>query len=238
MFLENLSLILVDTRFPENVGMAARACANMGCPNLVLVNPERRNFAKAIPPATPKGEPILANMKIFDDLQAVLNPFHYSVAATSRLGGWRRHPLTPDKMATLICEKLNSGERVALVLGSEDKGLSNEQIALCGAIVTIPTFGASSLNLAQAALILLYECARALKPARIPREPRTISLEDLYRLRNEFKKVLSALDCISEQNREYFFIQWRDIFTKARLTRGEYDALMGLCRQIKNKLGN
>ena len=40
MLLQGLEIVLVKTRFPENIGMAARACVNMGCPTLRLVDPE------------------------------------------------------------------------------------------------------------------------------------------------------------------------------------------------------
>lgn len=41
MLLDGVQIVLVKTRFPENIGMAARACANMGCPAIRLVDPER-----------------------------------------------------------------------------------------------------------------------------------------------------------------------------------------------------
>ena len=59
MLLQGLEVVLVKTRFPENIGMAARACVNMGCPTLRLVDPERWDREKARPLATPKGQDIL-----------------------------------------------------------------------------------------------------------------------------------------------------------------------------------
>ena len=59
MLLQGLEIVLVKTRFPENIGMAARACVNMGCPTLRLVDPERWDREKARPLATPKGQDLL-----------------------------------------------------------------------------------------------------------------------------------------------------------------------------------
>ena len=37
--LENISIVLLGTRFPENIGAAARAICNMGIGQLVVVAP-------------------------------------------------------------------------------------------------------------------------------------------------------------------------------------------------------
>ena len=52
MLLQGLEVVLVKTRFPENIGMAARACVNMGCPTFRLVDPDRWDREKARPLAT------------------------------------------------------------------------------------------------------------------------------------------------------------------------------------------
>ena len=56
MSLDLLQVVLVQTRFPENIGMAARACVNMGSHSIRLVAPERWDREKARPLATPKGQ--------------------------------------------------------------------------------------------------------------------------------------------------------------------------------------
>ncbi|MDE7371439.1 MAG: RNA methyltransferase, partial [Desulfovibrio sp.] len=117
-------------------------------------------------------------------------------------------------------------------------------------LVTIPTAGeASSLNLAQAVLLVLYECARALRGApdttgEAPAgedTPRTgargITAAEQERLMAHFKAMLLALDVLHGDNPEYFLLPWRRLFGRAQLRRHEYDALMGLCRQVRNKLG-
>ena len=47
MSLDLLQVVLVQTRFPENIGMAARACVNMGSRSIRLVAPERWDREKA-----------------------------------------------------------------------------------------------------------------------------------------------------------------------------------------------
>lgn len=254
MVLDALEVVLVRTRFPENIGMAARACANMGCARLCLVRPERWDREKARPLATPKGQPVLESIRMAPSLAEAVAGSTLVMGTTARLGGWRRGVLTADQAGAEAAAALRAGERVSLVFGSEDRGLSNEELLLCQRVVTIPTAGeASSLNLAQAVLILLYECARALRgpaanngngcapTAATPPETgsggRRISAAEQERLMEAFKAMLLALDVLHGENPEYFLLPWRRLFGRAALRRHEYDALMGLCRQVRNKLG-
>ena len=252
--LDALEVVLVRTRFPENIGMAARACANMGCGHLCLVAPERWDVEKARPLATPKGLPVLEAIRVLPNLAEAVAGSTLVMGTTARLGGWRRSVLTADRAGTVAADALRAGERVSLVFGSEDRGLSNEELLLCQRLITIPTAGeASSLNLAQAVLILLYECSRALRnaggrtcvdDAEAPgAEPeasgggRRITAAEQERLIEAFKAMLLTLDVLHGDNPDYFLLPWRRLFGRAGLRRHEYDALMGLTRQVRNKLG-
>ena len=248
MELEGLRVVLVNTRFPENVGMAVRACANMGCGDLVLAAPERWIPEKAAPLATPKGLPLLGRVAVVDSLEAATADCHLIVGTTARTGGWRRALESPEQAAVEIASALARGERAALVFGSEDRGLENAQIERCQRIVTIPTSGeASSLNLAQAVLLLLYECAKAAR--RLAAEQRGRPAQDAEgeaspgitgaeseRLMASLRDALLRLDAIHGDNPDYFLMPWRRLFARARLRRHEYDAFMGLCRQIRNRV--
>ena len=213
--LDGLDVVLVKTRFPENIGMAARACVNMGCSSLRLVDPERWDREKARPLATPKGQDLLDGVTVSPDLSEA--------------------------------EVLARGERVALVFGPEDRGLNNEEITHCHKLTTIPTDpAASSLNLAQAVLLLLYECANAVRNSqkkeggRAPGESgggKLVTAAEQERLMESVKDMLLRLDYLHGDNPDYFLMPWRRLFTRAGLRRHEYDALMGLCRQVRHKLG-
>lgn len=234
MPLRDISVLLLGCRFPENIGMAARACANMGCPNLVLVNPERWDFLKAEPLATPKGIPILRDIRVYDSLEEALAPFNFTVATTARLGGWRSHAQLPEEVAAGIAARMP--QKTALVFGREDRGLTNAEICVCDGVTHIPCCGdASSLNLAQAVLLMLHECRRALRGAEIGKNARqTISHSELMRLEGSLQEALILLECLDGRNPDYFFRIWQGILARAQLNRAEYDALMGFCRQIRN----
>lgn len=238
MPLTNLCVVLVKPRFPENIGMAARACANMGCPNLALVQPERWDPLKAEPLATAQGWPVLEKMRIYTSLAECLSQFNYVAGTTARLGGYRRRLASPETFADQMLPRAD--EKIALVFGPEDRGLTNAELFHCQEFVHIPVdANASSLNLAQAILIMLYECRKARLSAR--NQTRThrskpVKREKLDLLERNLEEALIRLDCISDQNPAYFFRLWQELLARARISEREYAALMGLCRQIKNKI--
>jgi len=235
--LGELAIVLCGPRFPENVGAAARACANMGCPNLVVVTPGNWNEERALALATPKGAPLLRQARFEDDLASALAGFTAVYGTTARGGGWRRDISTPAKAAPEMWEAMAQGGRVAVVFGAEDRGLTNEEINLCPRLLTIPTVDdASSLNLAQAVLVVLYECfksapGRAFRPAG-PKDSRPATLQEHELLYDAVKRALRALDFFKDANEDYWLLPLRRFFGRVSLRRNEFNQLMGVCRQI------
>ncbi len=239
--LHNVQIVMVKSRFPENVGMAARACANMGCGELALVDPELWDIDKARPLATPKGQTLLENIRIFPSLSAAIQESTLVIGTTARTGGWRRGILSPERAAHETESSLAEGGRVSLVFGPEDKGLINEEIELCHRLVTIPTFGASSLNVAQSILLLLYECARVRQsvtrevlPQEEQHECRRISAEEQERLTAHVREMLLSVHFLHGDNPDYFLMPWRRFLGSVGLRRHESSELMGICRPIQN----
>lgn len=228
------AVILLRPRFPENIGMAARAMANMGATQLVVIAPELWLREKAAPLATPKGLPILDHMQIFADLESALAPFQLVCGTTARTGGWRREVGRPEKSAQMLCEGLADGLACALLFGPEDRGLNNAEISVCNFLCHIPTAEASSLNLAQAVLLMLYECFKAAHPVKREKQKEIISHAQQAMLEENLKNVLLMLDCLHGQNPDYFFCQWQQILRRARLAPHEFACLMGFCRQLGN----
>lgn len=236
--LDNLAVVLVRPRFPENIGAAARACVNFGCSRLVLVAPERWDQDKALPLATPRGAELLRRMEIFEDLAAALAGFTFAYGTTARAGGWRQGLLTPAQAGPEAAARLREGGKVALVFGSEDCGLSNAEVELCQALVNIPAAPeASSLNLAQAVLLLLYEVFSAARDRPCPPggrvEERLATHQELELLFAAMQAALADIDALKPENPDYWMLPVRRFVARIGLRRGEFDLLMGVCRQAR-----
>ena len=239
--LENLHIVLVETRFPENIGAVARASANFGNAPLHLVQPERWDKEKAFPLATKQGIQLLENIKIHENLANAVSHTSFCVGTTARTGGWRREILTPRLCAEEIIQHLQSGEDVSLVFGPEDRGLENNHLDLCQRIVCIPTSPeCSSLNISQAVLLILYECFLLVpkEKNKIKKDKgalsRRITNDERVLLHHKIKAILTNLDIIHNDNPDYFFLPMARFLDRADIRRHEMDMLMGICRQINN----
>ncbi len=236
--LDGLRVVLCRTKFSENVGAAARACLNMGCPELALAAPRRFDPAKAMHMATTHARGLVDAIAVHQDLAAAVGDCALVVGTTARTGGWRKTVMAPRTAAERIWESLERGQRVALVFGPEDTGLSNEETQRCGHLVNIPTApGLSSLNVAQAVLLILYEClmARAGRTERAAQgrqggEPAATHAEQ-EALFAALREALLAIDFLPADNTDYWMLPLRRFFARRPLSRAERNTLMGVCRQ-------
>ena len=88
--LDNISIVLLQPRYSENIGAAARAMRNMGIRQLVIVDPQNFDLSKALKLATHFASDIIEKSKFYPDLKEALSSFNYVVGTTARLGGQRQ----------------------------------------------------------------------------------------------------------------------------------------------------
>lgn len=229
--LSKVAIILNRPRFPENIGAAARAMRNMGLTDLIIVDPENCDLTRVCRLATHAALDVIENMQVFDDLETALQPFGFVVGTTARLGGERRVVVTPSRMVGKIMPLL-AKNRVGLVFGPEDRGLENEEIRLCHLLVNIPTAKFSSLNLAQAVMVLCYELFQGTRPSGQPWTPRLATRHELDGMYDQVTEILVRIDYINPQNPDYFMNKIRQFFTRLQLRAKEVSIIRGICRQI------
>ncbi len=235
--LENVRVVLFEPKYPENIGMAARACLNMGVRDLVVVNPPNFDLDKALPLATAHARDILQTAQVVETLAEALHGVTAAYGATARTGGWRKGIITPSTCAKVVAGKLRQGGSVALIFGPEKGGLRNEQTKICSGLVTIPTSRqGTSLNLAQAVLILLYECfkealSEPFDPGGLPME-RPTTVEEQEALYATLRETLLAIDFLKKDNCDYWMLPLRRFLSRLTIKRNEFNLLMGVCRQV------
>lgn len=240
--LENLTIVLFRPKFSENVGAAARACANMGVSRLVLVDPPAFDPERARPMATSKGGLLLDRLVIAGTLAEAVAGAEAVYGTTARLGGWRKGVVTPEQAAPEICRTLAAGGGTAVVFGPEDAGLSNHETQLCGRLVNIPTADeATSLNLAQAVLVLCYEVFKAAGSVdggpSGPTPARAATHAERESLFTVLRETLLAIDFLKPDNPDYWMLPVRRFIDRVGLKRQEFNMLMGVCRQVKWAVG-
>ena len=228
--LDKVAVVLFRPRLAENIGAVARAACNMGLSRLVLVQPEDLDRERMAMMATGPAVHLLDRMAVVDDLGQALAPFEYVVGTTARLGGVRREFFTPREVAARLID-ISAVNEVALLFGPENFGLTNEELPYCHALVHIPTAACSSLNLAQAVLVMAYEIflAGSEKPRFVPRLANVAELESMYA---RLQETLVKINFISHQNPEHWMFNVRRLFARHGLRAREAQVIKGICRQI------
>ena len=226
----NISIILHKPRYSENIGAAARAMCNMGFSDLIVVDPENLNEANAFKLATHVAASIVENISVYKELRDALAPFNYVVGTTARLGGQRMLIQTPSQMAAKLGE-ISRENRIALVFGPEDRGLTNQELQLCHHLINIPTAEFTSLNLAQAVMIVCYEIYNTGQSSQksLPRLATRHELEGMY---DQLKEILVRINYINPENPDYWMNKLRLFFNRLPLRGREVSIIRGICRQI------
>ncbi len=228
---DNISIVLHRPSSPENIGAAARAIRNMGLSSLIVVEPVNYDIERVRKMATHAASDIVENIKIENSLKQALEPFHYVVGATARTGRQRKDILTPNQIAGHIAN-LCVNNRTAILFGPEDRGLTNENLRLCHALVNIPTADFSSLNLAQAVMLICYEifiASATAEPEILPRLASRLEIDNMY---DHLREVLIHISFINPQNPDYWMNNLRHFFSRLELRAKEVSIIRGICRQI------
>ena len=229
--LNNISVVLLGTRYPENIGAAARAMRNMGIKQLILVDPQNSDPAKIGKMATHSAMEVVEQLKVWPTLQEALADFNYVVGTTARLGGQRKVVGSPAKLAQQLIS-ISHQNQIAILFGPEDRGLTNVDIRFCDMLVNIPTADFSSLNLAQAVMIICYElfCFSRDKPGGFA--PRLANRQELEAMYEQLKDVLMRISFINPANPDYFMNNLRHFGSRIQLRAKEVSIIRGICRQI------
>jgi len=234
------AVVLVRPREEGNVGSAARAMANMGLERLILVEPAAaigdvaRMFAVG-------ARHVLDRCERAPSLREALAPFRRVVGTTSSRD--RRHEvplLVPGELpGWLALEPPDTP--TALVFGPEVGGLTNEELALAGAIVTIPCSPVQpTLNLSQAVLILTYELFQARRelpppPALGDPEPPATAAE-IDGLFDHAAEVLRRVGFDRDLSFVGVLRDLRRLASRSAPTSREVAILRGICRRTQRTL--
>ncbi len=229
--LDNIAIVLHKPRVPENIGAAARAVLNMGIRRLIVVSPSHFDLIKVMKLATHAAAKIVEDIEIYSTLREALAPFHYVVGSTARLGGQRQTISSPSQLARRLIP-LSQNNRIAIVFGPEDRGLTNVELRYCQEIVNIPTAGFASLNLAQAVLVICYEILQAKADQHTTLTPRLAESYELEGMYGQLRTVLSKISFINSENPDYQMVKLRKFFTRLELLSKDVQIIRGLCRQV------
>ena len=229
--LKNITILLVEPQIPENIGAVARAMCNMGFERLCLVRPKDCDLSRILKMAKGPAIDIVEEMEVYDELLDAIGPYEYVVGTTARIGSRRPAMLNARELAKEVIG-ISQNNRIVIMFGREDRGLSNDELRYCHTIVRIPTSTFSSLNLAHAVLIICYEIfmeSADLKPPFIGRLANRFELEAMF---EHLKETLMKIGFINPQNPEHFMLNIRRMIHRYPVRAKDVQIIRGICRQI------
>lgn len=237
--MSQVRVVLVRPQVAGNIGAVARCMENFAAGPLYLVNPEADPFCREALRRSTHGQHRLHEAQVVSALEDGLAGCVYAVG-TSRWTGpvHQRENLTPRDLGRTLSPVLAQGE-VALLFGTEDNGLSREELLTCDAIVQIPGNPAyPTLNLSHAVAVCLYEAFVTLATQRHTddttrpvSEPADLAM--MTRLMDKLQHALLTLGYLRPEKPDHLMFPIRAILSRAQLTRTEAQILIGLAQQIE-----
>ena len=223
-----------------NIAGVLRVMKNFGLSDLRLVNPDEFNPYRMAGIAH-RTEDLIEACSIHDTLDDALADATFVVGTTARARTAGRSYTVPREIAGVIATK-PAPERTAIVFGREDRGLTNDDLDRCHAVVIIPaTPEYSSLNLAQAMLVIAYETYLAIddtpvdmpKGRRATRPPTQAELEQTF---DAIADGLAKIDFYKARKPEAVMRTLRTILTRAEPDLREAKLLAAIGYEIGNYL--
>ena len=236
---KRLRFVLVETSRAGNIGAAARALKTMGFGELVLVNP-RFPDALTDPEAVAfasGAHDVLEGARIVADIGTALEGCNFAAAVSARLREFSPPVWTPRQFAGHVA---GQGElAAALVFGNERFGLPNQVVEQCNVLINIPANpDYSSLNLAQAAQVLAYECRMAALDGGTPAASAigfhgdAASVAQIEGMYQHLEQALVAIDFLDADNPKKLMPRLKRLFARTQLETEEVNILRGIARQI------
>ncbi|HAT27810.1 MAG TPA: tRNA (cytosine(32)/uridine(32)-2'-O)-methyltransferase TrmJ [Gammaproteobacteria bacterium] len=240
---DKVTVVLVNTSHPGNIGACARAMKNMGISRLTLVQPADFPSGVAVGRAVSALD-ILENATVVESLEAAITDCALVIGASARSRKIPWPMLSPAQLGVKVVRELEMN-KVALVFGREDSGLNNDELQLCHFHVQIPADeNYSSLNLAAAVMVICYE----LRKAGLDRKGIKDTAEDKFwdqekatvkqveHFYQHLERVMIAIDFHDPENPRQLMQRMRRLFSRIRIDVMEMNILRGILSNIEFSL--
>ena len=237
-----LKFVLINTSHPGNIGASARAIKNMGFKGLQLVNP--KDFPNKIAGFRAKAAiDVIEFTKVFKSIDEAIEDCHFVVGTSARNRKIPWPMKEPREAAEQILKRVvNNNEKVAILFGQEDRGLTNEELGRCNLHIHIPSSeDYSSLNLSQAVQIISYELRLAMInylgiSSEVDWDVSLATDQETENLIQHMNEVMLELDFYDPDNPRKILERVRRFFKRARIDVMEANIFRGIFSATQKRL--
>lgn len=238
MLLEKIKIVLVETSHPGNIGASARAMKTMGLKQLVLVKPKCFPHPEATAMAS-GAEDILQQAVVVDNLSQAIGDCHWVVGSTARARDLAWPMFSPKTLISELKSEFKQGQGLAIVFGRERSGLTNEELWLCQAGLTIPANPRyCSLNLSQAVQIMAYELYQHFAEFKLAtQQSEQVNAAAMEMFFAHLEEVLVQIHFMSATQPKRLMPKLKRLFHRAKIEGVEMNILRGMLTQIQKFKG-
>ncbi len=234
------AIILSHPQLGENIGAAARAMLNFGLTDLRLVNPRDGWPNKKAEAMSVGAITVLEKARLCTSMEEAIGDLGLVFATTGRDRLMSKRTATPDEAVQEITIEISRQRSCGIMFGAERMGLTNEELVLADAILTVPTNPQfASLNLAQSVAVVGYEWWKANNERpdfRIPAKYRRTQLANKKDMIDFFGHLEGELDrtefLFPPAKRPAMVQNLRNMWHRAELTYQEVQTLRGIIRSL------
>jgi tRNA/rRNA methyltransferase len=231
------TIILVEPQLAENIGMVARAMANFGLTELRIVAPRDGWPRKGAHSAASGAVHVLEEAKLYDTAKDAIADLNYVFATTARERGQMKRVFAPESAMKEAHQRSTEDQRIGIMFGRERTGLENDEVSLADAIITFPVDPKfSSLNLAQAVLLVSYEWYKLAFGGALPfdgeRRSPPAAREAVTSFFDYVEEELEAVNFYPEDKKPIMTRNMRDIFHRLEMTEQDVRTLRGAIRAL------
>jgi len=221
---ERIKIVLVHPDESGNIGAVCRSMKTMGIRQLVIADPQEYDD-HTIEVRSVHAFDIYRNAKFFPTLKEALSGCALSVGTSRRTGKKRKYrTFLPEEMCQNVCQTVDGD--IAFVFGNEEHGLTDDELAECNSVVSIPTSDAfPSLNLSHAVQIICYELFRASTRHLPVRNFTPLSSDRINYICSHLIENLRRIGFFKIDRSDEMQTFFRDIFSRAMMCREEADKL-------------
>ena len=236
-----LKVILVEPAGTLNIGSVARLCENFGVNELRLVSPKCNHLAQESKKMAVKGLKILEEAQTYEELNSALSDCSRIIATCGR----KEHgeiPLNSNQEALLWATESKREEKIALVFGREDRGLSNEELLKANKVISLNTSKKyPSLNLSHAVAIVLHQLSQFIDlditktNKKISNPANLIKLEDCI---NDAGSLLLDIGFLMKHTYKAKMMKIKQMLIRGEIKDDEVALIRGIISQARWAINN
>jgi TrmH family RNA methyltransferase len=234
--LEYIRVVLIQPTHPGNIGATARAMANMGVADLVLVDPA--DFPSPVANARAAGaDRILENARVVDSLDHAISDCTLVIGSTARQRSIRWPEQSPSEAMAAVLNHHQS--TVAILFGRESSGLTNQELERCHSLIRIPVEESfSSLNLASAVTVILYELRKQIlcaSPVTDTAQDKSASAEEMRHFYVHLQQLVEKTE-FSDGRSAKLHRKMSRMFNRIQMYQQEVRMMRGLFKSVEEKI--